>query len=374
VLATGGAPGNDMRISDERLEGGRNFANKIWNASRFVITSLQKGGPVTKPQITQDTAVEDRWILGLSHVVNWGIGTWQTYVRGQTWGEGRWERGVKGVSQLLEEFQIGEAGQLLHGFFWNQFCDWYVELAKLRLKAGDDSPLPVLAYVLDVSLRLLHPFMPFVTEAIWQILRPYLKWAKSDALIVAPWPEKDPKMETEFFMAKEQIEVIQNVVHAIRDGRTVLGWPASSRLPSVIVELAPALAWARLTGDKQQPDLVRKTLLEKASVIHQLARVERFDIVEDAGAVDRLEYFSENAGPVNVFVPARGLLDVEAERARLRRQADDAQTEVARLEAKLANKQFRTRAPAAVVNKEEEKLAAARARLEGLQARLEELA
>jgi valyl-tRNA synthetase len=142
VLATGGAPGNDFRLSDERLEGGRNFANKIWNASRFVVQSIGDE-TLAAPDPKQHAAmpVEDRWIMS------------------------RLQRLVGEVERLLGAFQIGEAGHRLHEFIWSEYADWYIEMAKVRLKHGDRSPLPVLAYVLDTCLRLLHPFMPLVTEA-----------------------------------------------------------------------------------------------------------------------------------------------------------------------------------------------------------------
>jgi valyl-tRNA synthetase len=170
VLATGGAPGNDMRISDERLEGGRNFANKLWNAARFVISSLGDA-VVDVPPLAQREAMplEDRWIMSRLH------------------------RTAAEVEKLLGDFQVGEAGRRLHDFFWGELCDWYIEMAKVRLKADDRSPLPVLAQVLDASLRLLHPFMPFVTEEVWQHLRPHLPSPEAEALIVAPWPLADKR-------------------------------------------------------------------------------------------------------------------------------------------------------------------------------------
>ncbi|NIN95737.1 MAG: class I tRNA ligase family protein, partial [Anaerolineae bacterium] len=349
VLATGGAPGNDFRLSDDKLEGGRNFANKIWNASRFVIQSLEGHGPVDKPQVSDDMPAEDRWILGLTHVIIDGA---------QALGEAG-----KGVDQLLEDFQIGEAGQRLHGFFWHSFCDWYIEMAKLRLRQGDTSPLPVMAYVLDTSLRLLHPFMPFVTEAVWQKLRPHLRWADTEALIVAPWPQATPQMMTVFWSAKEEMDIIRDVVQAIRDCRTIDQVQPSVRTPTVIVELAPAL---RPTGAKQ-------TIETNDHAIRELARANEIRVVERVGDINRDEFLSQNAGHVNVYVRTGGVVDLDAQRSRLSKQMAEAEAEVGRLEAKLGNAAFREKAPAAVVAKEEDKLAAARARLEGLRQRLAEL-
>ncbi|MCJ7510704.1 MAG: class I tRNA ligase family protein, partial [Dehalococcoidia bacterium] len=331
VLATGGAPGNDMRISDERLEGGRNFANKVWNAARFVITSLADE-TVEPPQPGQrdDMPLEDRWIMSRLH------------------------RLAGDVERLLSAFQVGEAGRQVHDFFWGDFCDWYIEMAKVRLKAGDPSPLPLLAHVLDMSLRLLHPLMPFLTEAIWQNLRPHLRQAETEALIAAPWPRASKRWHDS--EAEAQAQAVMDVVRAIRNIRAERGVE-----PVRYVE-----AYLIADGMRQAAEASR-------AIIETLARVRPLHIVDGAGAAPREQVITAVLPDMQVVIPLAGLFDVEAERARLRREVDDAQAEVARLEAKLANEQFRTRAPAAVVGKEEEKLAAARARLEGLQARLGEL-
>jgi valyl-tRNA synthetase len=331
VLATGGAPGNDMRISDERLEGGRNFANKVWNAARFVITSLADE-TVEPPQPGQRDGMplEDRWIMSRLH------------------------RLVGDVEKLLSAFQVGEAGRQVHDFFWGDFCDWYIEMAKVRLKADDPSPLPLLAHVLDMSLRLLHPFMPFLTEAIWQNLRPHLRQAEAEPLIVAPWPRANKRWHDS--EAEAQAQAVMDVVRAIRNIRAERGVEPARYVEVYLIA-----------------DGMRKAAEASRLIIETLARVRPLHIVDGAGAAPREQVITAVLRDVQVVLPLAGLFDVEAERARLRREVDDAQAEVARLEAKLANEQFRTRAPAAVVGKEEEKLAAARARLEGLQARLEEL-
>ncbi|MCJ7810674.1 MAG: class I tRNA ligase family protein, partial [Dehalococcoidia bacterium] len=331
VLATGGAPGNDMRISDERLEGGRNFANKVWNAARFVITSLADE-TVEPPQPGQRDGMplEDRWIMSRLHKL------------------------TGDVEKLLSAFQVGEAGRQVHDFFWGDFCDWYIEMAKVRLKADDPSPLPLLAHVLDMSLRLLHPFMPFLTEAIWQNLRPHLRLAEAEPLIVAPWPRANKRWHDN--EAEAQAQAVMDVVRAIRNIRAEQGVEPARCVEVYLVA-----------------DGMRRAAETSRLIIEALARVRPLHIVDGAGAAPREQVITAVLRDVQVVVPLAGLFDVEAERARLRREVDDAQAEVARLEAKLANEQFRTRAPAAVVGKEEEKMATARARLEGLQARLEEL-
>jgi len=332
VMATGGAPGNDMRISDERLEGGRNFANKLWNAARFVISSL--GDAVVEPPALagrEAMPLEDRWIMSRLH------------------------RTAAEVEKLMVGFQVGEAGRRLHDFFWGELCDWYIEMAKVRLKADDRSPLPVLAQVLDASLRLLHPFMPFVTEEVWQHLRPHLSSPEAEALIVAPWPLVDEGWYDG--EADAQAGLVLDIVRAIRNIRAERG-VEPSRFVEVYVVAAPS---SRGAAEASRP------------VIEALARARPLHVVDGADAAPREEAVAVILQGAEVVLPLAGLLDIEAERARLRGQAAQAEAEVQRLEAKLANEQFRSRAPQEVVAKEEGKLAAARARLEGLQARLGEL-
>jgi len=331
VLATGGAPGNDMRISDERLEGGRNFANKVWNAARFVITSLgDEAVEPPQPGARDNMALEDRWIMSRLH------------------------RLIGDVDKLLSAFQVGEAGRQVHDFFWGEFCDWYIEMAKVRLNASDPAPLPILAHVLDVSLRLLHPFMPFLTEAIWQNLRPRLRSTEAEALIVAPWPKASKRWRDD--EAEGRVQVVMDVVRAIRNIRAERGVEPARYVEAYLVA-----------------DGMRAAVEASRLMIETLARARPLHIVDGAAAAPREGVITAVLPDVQVVLPLAGLFDVEAERARLHRQADDVQAEVTRLDAKLANEQFRTRAPAAVVGKEEEKLATARARLEGLQDRLKEL-
>ena len=152
ALTTGTGPGNDMRIGDGKLEAARNFANKIWNASRYVISALDNySGFISQELDSAPKNREDRWIISLL------------------------DRLTRDVNEALENFELGDAQQKLHDFFWNDFCDWYIEMAKIRLRAGgSDSPVPTLVYTLERALRLLHPFMPFITEEIWGHLMPYI--------------------------------------------------------------------------------------------------------------------------------------------------------------------------------------------------------
>jgi valyl-tRNA synthetase len=334
TLATGGAPGADIRLFDEKLESSRNFANKLWNAARFVVSSI--GDEMVElprdPQLAANRVgwpAEDRWIVSRA------IAT------------------AAEVNRYIEEFQINEAARALYDFTWNEYCDWYLEMAKVRLKEGDRSPLPVLAWVLQSSLRLLHPVMPFVTETIWQHLRDCVRGLEPEALIIAPYPLGDGELDEE---AEEQIGVLIEVVRAIRNIRAERGVD-----PAKYVEAYVATNGARPVLENGGP------------IVEALARVRPLHVVAEASDAPSQQVASAVLDGAQVVVPLAGLLDLDEERAKLRKQIDDTEAEVKRQEAKLANEQFTSKAPEAVVANEREKLASAQGRLEALRQRLSEL-
>jgi valyl-tRNA synthetase len=329
TLATGGAPGNDFRLFDEKLESGRNFANKMWNAARFVMQSTG-GETVTLPTAgTIDGAgpMEDRWIYS------------------------RLAATIEETNTLLGEFQINEASRVLYEFFWNEYCDWYLEMAKVRLKEGDNSPLPVLVDVLQQSLRLLHPIMPFVTENIWQHLRDYTK-DLPEALIIAPWPEAGARDEA----AEREMQSVIDVVRAIRNIRSERGVD-----PAKYVE-------AYVTSDGS-----RATLETARAIVESLARARPLHVLSDASDAPSEGVVSAVLADAHVLLPLAGMIDVGAERERLGAQLAEAEGEVKRLQGKLTNEQFTSKAPADVVAKERERLEAAETRVAGLRERLAEL-
>ena len=329
ALVAGTSPGNDQRLSDQRLEAGRNFANKLWNASRFVLTSLEPGDELSSE--AAGTTLEDRWILS------------------------RTERLVATVDELMRRFELGEAARQIRDFFWDEYADWYVELAKVRLREGDRSPLPVLLRVLDRSLRLLHPYMPFVTEEIWQrisALGPEGEVAR--ALIVERYPVADPALYDN--EAERALAAMQDFVRAIRNIRAEKRVEAGHWVEAYIVGAAATEA-ARASS----------------AAIEVLARVRPLHIVGTADEAPSDSVVTSVLPVGRVVLPMAGLFDRDAERGRLKRQIEDARAEVARLELKLANEQFRTRAPAAIVQQEQERLDTARGRLEGLGESLAEL-
>ena len=331
TLATGGAAGNDFRLYDEKLEAGRNFANKVWNAARFVVQSIGAEN-VRLPDAGADRSawpLEDRWIVSRA------LATAQE------------------TNKLLGEFQINEAGRLLYEFIWSDYCDWYLEMAKVRLREGDRSPLPVLAHVLQSSLRLLHPIMPFVTEGVWQYLRGAVDGLEPESIMVAPYPLGDGELDP---AAEADIAVVMDVVRAIRNIRAERGVD-----PARFVEAYVAADGARAVLEAAQP------------LLETLARARPLHVLPTGGEMPSSGVASAVLAGAQVVVPLAALIDIDAERGKLSGQLKEAEAEIARLEGKLADGQFLAKAPEHVIAKEREKLAAAKARADGLRRRLSEL-
>ena len=336
TLITSSGPGNDLRLSEQRVEAGRNFANKLWNAARFVISMIGEGTvrlPDSMP--AADAPVEDRWIVS------------------------RVESLARSVDEQLRKFELGEAARQVYEFVWSEFADWYIEIAKVRARgegaAEAASPLPVLAYVLERCLRLLHPFMPFVTEEIWQALVAKIDGIDDEALIVAAYPRgesgyADPDAERE-------ITMLIDVVRAIRNIR------AEKKVePGRFIEAYVVAGGARPMFEAG------------ARHIEMLARVRPLHIVGEAGEAPREQVAKAVLEGVTAVVPLAGLFDVAVERARIEKQIAEAAAEAGRIDAKLSNEGFRAKAPEKIIAAEQERLAAVRARLDGLRASLGELA
>jgi valyl-tRNA synthetase len=350
-IVTSAGAGNDQRLREDKVESARNFANKLWNAARFVVMQLDPSSPVP-PLAPADRAAlpaEDRWVLS------------------------RLDRLVEEVDQLLGDFQLNEAGHRIYDFLWGDYCDWYVEMAKVRLRqepgTGNQQlgrgeagprpatrdPRPVLVHVLETGLRLLHPFMPFVTEELWQRLRPYLAALSADALIVAPWPASDPAWRDPD--AERDVNGVIDVVRAIRNIRSEKRVEASRQIEAYVVAA----------------DSVRTAVEAGSAHIEALARVRPLRIVSDPAEAPREGVATAVLPHAQAVVPLAGLLDASAERARLEKEIAEAEAYLRRVDAKLANEQFHARAPKEIVAAEEERRADANARLEGLRRALGEL-
>jgi valyl-tRNA synthetase len=328
AILMGTSAGNDSRLTEGKLEASRNFANKLWNAARFVLANLAGAssgieGWYSLPLLEHR---EDRWIVS------------------------RLNRTAQAVSQLLVECRFGEAQQALHNFVWDEFCDWYIEMAKIRLRRGDRSPLRVLAHVLERVLRLLHPFIPFVTEELWQNLLRRLprEGELPESVTIAPYPQGD---ESRFDgEAEEEMGLLTSTIRAIRNIRSQLRVE-----PACYIE-------AFVSCDP--PVLFRS----ESETVRTLARVNlvRLDSTE---AVPAHGVISLVVGRATVRLPLGGVVDLPAERERLSGELERCHSNVERLEHLLANPEFVSRAPEEVVEREGERLQAEREQ----QARLEEV-
>ena len=322
-IITGNSPGNDMRFYVERCEAMRNFANKLWNASRFVMMNLTIGDCA----LPEKLELEDRWILSKLNSL-----------RGE-------------VRENLDRYELGIAAQKIYDFIWDSYCDWYIELTKPRLNGGDaaakEGAERVLLYVLTDILKLLHPFMPYITEEIFQAI-PH----EGEALIVAPYPKYDAALS--FPEDEAGFELIMDAVKAVRSRRAEMNVPPSKR-PTLII-----------TSDRPEVFEAGRTYLSK------LAYAGEVEISAEAPA-DTEGMVSVVTGSAKMFMPMAELVDLEAERARLEKELDKARAQLEAQNKKLANESFVSRAPEAVVNAERERAEKAKALIANLEESLAKL-
>ena len=303
TLATGNSPGNDMRFSDEKVGASRNFANKLWNASRFILMNI--GDEDIKCELPANLALEDKWVISLYNDL------------------------VKEVTDNLDKFELGMAVAKLYDFIWDVFCDWYIEIAKIRLQKGGSEAKDakqVLVWVMSNTLKLLHPFMPFITEEIWQTL-PH----DGESIMISAWPEYDPAHS---FEAEEaEMERIMTAVRAIRNRRAEMNVPPSRKAKVYI-----ATAY--------------KPAFEHGSVFMQrlasASEVEVADSFELDGAVCIV------TADAKIYIPMGELVDLAAEKARLNKELAAVEKDLAFVNGKLSNENFVAKAPAAVVEAQRE--------------------
>lgn len=335
-LITGNAPGGDMRFSDEKVEASRNFCNKVWNASRFVLMNLEDFDPSAADtgRLRHRLGLAERWILS------------------------RYISVTAEVSSYLSRFEIGEATRTLYDFIWGEFCDWYIELAKpvLYRSAEPGERFAVrhtLWFVLEGILRLMHPFMPFITEKIWLAL-PH----EGDSLAVATWPEPDPALRDE--EAEDQMRLIMEVVRSMRNLRAE-------------VKLAPSQkAEFRILAEL---DRELEILKRWSSYLCVLAGASRVTVSGADESPDRLKGCLASVLPgVQIYLSLEGLLDVRREIERVREEIEDTRKDLERTLNRLANEEFVRKAPPKVVAREEQRRQDYERRLAGLTERLERLA
>jgi len=320
TLLTGSTPGQDLNLSLKRVEANRNFANKLWNAGRLVLHSIQNAS--ADPENKVEHTLADRWILTRHNQLK------------------------KDVERLFDSYQYGEAGRQIYDFFWSEFADWYLEISKLQMAEGGDrasQTASTMIKVFDECLRMLHPFTPYVTEELWSHLKttclahpaeftPEEGWA--EALIIASWPDIESGFED-----AEKFELVKDLVRSIRNIRAEKNVPAKREIPAIIK-----------AGES------RELLQSQAQILSALARLDkdRLEIVEN------LDEVPDNAvpivvGSVEAYLPLKGMLDLDQERKRLSEELESNEEQIRRLEKLLASP-FAEKAPDDVVAKERERL------------------
>jgi len=307
-LVTGNSPGNDMRFYTERCEAMRNFANKIWNASRFLMMNLT----IDKCELPEKLELEDKWILSKLNSL------------------------IPDVTDNMDKYELGVAAQKVYDFIWDSYCDWYIELTKSRLQGEDeDSKVraqQVLCYVLTQILKLLHPFMPFITEEIWQAL-PH----EGDFLMLQQWPEY--REDLAFAEEEKALELVMDAIRAIRTRRAEMNVPPSKK--------------AQLTVATAQQDVFAAGIpfLKRLGYASEVTIVPADKAPDAAGQVVIVTHVAQ------LFIPMGELVDLEKEKARIQKELKKNSDELAKLNAKLSNPGFVNKAPANVVEAEKERAA-----------------
>ncbi|MBV6684003.1 valine--tRNA ligase [Bacillus sp. JRC01] len=327
-LSTGSSPGQDLRFSFEKVESVWNFANKIWNASRFALMNMD-GMTYDEIDLSGEKSVADKWILT------------------------RLNETIETVTRLADKYEFGEVGRILYNFIWDDFCDWYIEMAKLPLYGEDEAAKKttrsILAYVLDNTMRLLHPFMPFITEEIWQNL-PH----EGESITVAAWPEVDSALTDD--AAAEEMKLLVDIIRAVRNIRAEVNTPMSKQIKLML---------------KAKDEETLAVLQKNAAYIERFCNPESLELSTDASAPEKA--MTAVVTGVELFLPLAGLINIDEEIARLEKELDKWTKEVSRVQGKLSNERFVSKAPQKVVDEEKakeqdylEKQATVKARIEEL--------
>ncbi len=299
TLVTGNSPGNDLRFSDEKVSASRNFANKIWNAARFIRMNLD--GHDVKNKLPAQLALEDQWIVSA------------------------FNRVTKEVTDNLEKFELGIAVQKLYDFLWDDFCDWYIEIAKIRMQSDDEASAQnarqVLVWVMSNTLKLLHPFMPFITEEIWQSL-PH----EGEALMVSKWPEYRPELD--FAQSEMEMRRVMEAIRAIRNRRSEMNVPPSRRAHVYIATAA------------EDTFTAGRPFIQKLAYASDVTIGREFDV---PGAVTVV------TADAKIEIPMDELVDKQAELARLNKELESCRKQLAGVEARLSNEKFTSKAPANII-------------------------
>ncbi len=322
-LATGNSPGNDMRFLPEKIEASRNFANKLWNANRFILMNLDEDEPA--PHIPENLATEDKWILSQFNTL------------------------VKAVTNSLENYELGIAVQNLYDFIWDVFCDWYIEIAKIRLNGdneeGKKTAKAVLVYVMSNTLKLLHPFMPFITEEIWLAL-PH----DGESIMISEWCKYDESLN--FSVEEEAMERVMTAIKAVRNRRAEMNVPPSKKAKLYI-------------ATKYTEDFTNGSVF-----MNRLASASEVEIGNEFEIEGSVSVITESA---KIYIPLNELVDFEAEKARLQKELDAAKKDLEFVENKLNNPGFMAKAPEKVVAQQRDAQAKHKAKIAMLEESISKL-
>ena len=328
-LATGSTPGQDLRYSEEKVESVWNFINKIWNASRFSIMNIGDEFTIDDVDLTKEKTVADEWILT------------------------RLNETIADVTRLSDKYEFGEVGRVLYNFIWDDFCDWYIEMSKITMNGEDEDAKQmtrsVLTYTLDNILRMLHPFMPFVTERIWQQI-PH----SGESIVLASWPTVDETLNNE--TSKQAMQHLVEVIVAVRQIRSEVNTPMSKEVPMII---------------QTKSDELKALLQNNEHYIKRFCNPSTLTIDSNVELPD--EVMSQVLTDKEVHLPLEGLINIEEEIARLSKELDKYQKELDRVNQKLNNEKFTSKAPAHIIEVERNKQQDYQAKYDAVQQRIEAL-
>ncbi|EIX6351945.1 valine--tRNA ligase [Staphylococcus pseudintermedius] len=328
-LATGSSPGHDLRYSTEKVESVWNFINKIWNAARFSLMNIGDSFKFEDINLSSDLSVADQWILT------------------------RLNETIDTVTQLSDKYEFGEVGRVLYNFIWDEFCDWYIEMSKILMNGDDEVQKnvtrSVLSYALDRIMRLLHPFMPFVTEHIWQNL-PH----EGESIVTSAWPTVDASFV--FEESKDVMEQLVEIIKAVRQSRLEVNTPLSKEIPIKI---------------QAKNETIQQLLKTNQHYLERFCNPSTLEIETQIDIPDKAMTTVVAAG--EVILPIEGLIDMDKELERLEKDLQKWQKELDRVNKKLSNENFVNKAPEHVINEEKEKQVKYQEKYDGVKARIEQL-
>ncbi|EJG0096724.1 valine--tRNA ligase [Staphylococcus pseudintermedius] len=328
-LATGSSPGHDLRYSTEKVESVWNFINKIWNAARFSLMNIGDSFKFEDINLSSDLSVADQWILT------------------------RLNETIDTVTQLSDKYEFGEVGRVLYNFIWDEFCDWYIEMSKIPMNGDDEVQKnvtrSVLSYALDRIMRLLHPFMPFVTEHIWQNL-PH----EGESIVTSAWPTVDASLV--FEESKDVMEQLVEIIKAVRQSRLEVNTPLSKEIPIKI---------------QAKNETIQQLLKTNQHYLERFCNPSTLEIETQIDTPDKAMTTVVAAG--EVILPIEGLIDMDKELERLEKDLQKWQKELDRVNKKLSNENFVNKAPEHVINEEKEKQVKYQEKYDGVKARIEQL-